>query len=150
VSTVYANYDVGSWEEDCTTNEVRSTADIPEWVDNATCNYTYTTPGSLTATLERHNDGCEGDCADHISRSECVFGEEYISAVDKASCVPTYACSDTTTVSRTNSHVLVDTELPPKINEIFYLDNNYNYSITWDILADKHDIADITRPNNAP
>lgn len=40
--SVYANYDVASWEEDCSTNEIRSTADVPEWIDNATCDYTYT------------------------------------------------------------------------------------------------------------
>ncbi len=152
---MYANYDAATWEEDCSTEEPGVEVDNPAVVDNATCNVTYTRDGSMTVVLRRHNQPCPPesdpgkDCSDHEHRGECVLGEPYISNIDYASCVPTYACSDTDTVSREHAHVLVDTELPPKINEVFYLDNNYNYSLVWDIAADKYAPADIVRTNTA-
>lgn len=151
----YANYDAATWEEDCSTQEPGVEIDNPAVVDNATCNVTYTRDGSLTVTLQKHNQPCPPesdpgkDCSDHEHRSECVLGEPYISAIDTASCVPTYACSDSTTVSKEHAHPLLPTELAPPINGVFYLDNNYNFSITWDIAADKYDFADVVRTNNA-
>jgi len=112
-SCVFANYDLRSYTENCSSSQASTRTGI---VPNGTCNVTLTINGTDTVTVKRHFDPATGP--DHITRSGCNYsGGWYVSSV--GGCWPTYSCIGTPA----NAYMI------PGENTPYTLSHNYTSTV---------------------